>query len=81
VAAKSPSFSQPAMPPSGSEIVPEFAVIGVYVTNATSTAGHPARIAAAAVSAVIARHESGRPWPRRLPSADTAATRATTACQ
>ena len=33
VAAKSPSFSQPAMPPSGSEIVPEFAVIGVHARD------------------------------------------------
>ena len=33
VAAKSPSFSQPAMPSSGSEIVPEFAVIGVYARD------------------------------------------------
>ena len=69
------------MPASGSDIVPELAVTGVYVTNATSTAGHPASIAAAAAVAVTARHGSGRPWLRRLPSADAAVTRATAACQ
>ena len=35
VPAKSPSPSHPPMPESGSDIVPELAVIGVYVTNAT----------------------------------------------
>ena len=81
MAAKSPSPSHPSMPANESDIVPELAVTGVYVTDHASTAGHPASIAAAAASAVTARHDSGRPWLRRLPSADAAVTRATVACQ
>ena len=79
--AKSPSFTHPSMPASGSDMEPTFAETGVYRTNDTSTAGHPASIAAAAVTAVSARHDSGRPWPRRLPSADTATISATATCQ
>jgi hypothetical protein len=81
VTANSPSVSHPSIPGNGSDIVPELAVSRVYVTGATSAAGHPASIAAAAASAAAARHDSGRPWLRRLLSADAAATRATTACQ
>jgi len=37
-AANSPSVSHPSKPDHGSDIEPELAVIGVYVTDATSAA-------------------------------------------
>ncbi|MGH3222689.1 MAG: hypothetical protein ACRDPY_29005 [Streptosporangiaceae bacterium] len=81
MAAKSPSFSHPSMPDSGSDIVPPWAVTGVYLTNATSTAGHPATIAQAAASAATPHHDNGRPRLRRLPDAEAAVTKATATCQ
>jgi hypothetical protein len=50
------------MPDNGSDIVPESAVTGMYLTNAISATGHPATIAPAAASAVTAHHDNGRPW-------------------